>query len=812
MGLSRRAFLQRTGIALSALGLSDVGLSVLAKQYQQVLAHPIRRKLALLVGINQYPESVCDYVAGRGSALNGCLTDVELQRELLIHRFGFQPSDIVTLIDQQATRQAIAETFLTHLTEQVSADDVVVFHFSGLGSRVKLDANSDRVQKSLVPIDGVLPTEESPAIHDLLLETLSLLVRSLPTSRVTTILDLSYVDPTKDPTEAIQTNLRVRARPSTPSGQLNLAELTLQEQLLSQLQISRETFVNRGWGQLPGVVLAAAQDQQGAIEARWSGFSAGLFTYALTQQLWQTTPATTLRVSLGRVTERVNQITGEEQQPHASGIKKQESTAYHLTPPTTGADGVITAIDEVDKTLTLWLGGLPEAVVGYYDNAVLAVEPFDQPQGNLSLVNLSAQQSVRDTFRESDPSVVLKATFEANSTTDSETASKVALVQVRSREGLVLKARSLDPTLTMPLVGQFVRETVRVLPRNINLSVALDSTLERIERVDATSAFASISRVSTVAAAEQPVDYLFGRVAPHIQTVAALTANSEDSLSGVVPPNEVPRKEKYGLFNVGRVALPNTLIQGEEAVKTAINRLAPQLRSLLAMKLLRLITNMGSSRLGVRATLEMTSPQERLIAQQETSRAPWALPRSQSAQFLTTDGEIPRIAIGSQIRYRLHNYSDRPVYFTLLGADTRNQAIALYPVLTDTLPQIMSQNEIAPGETLLLPLVPPAPTWVINGPTGLAEAHLVFSRSPLTQCFTALDQAVGSTNTAYRVGNLPNALDVVQALLQDLHQASAVLQSNSPDEGIVPTDVASDAYQLNVDAWASLSFIYQVMA
>ena len=68
MGLTRRDFLQRSGRAIAALGLSEAGLAALVDRYGQALAAPTRRKLALLVGINQYPESVCDFAA-KGSAL-----------------------------------------------------------------------------------------------------------------------------------------------------------------------------------------------------------------------------------------------------------------------------------------------------------------------------------------------------------------------------------------------------------------------------------------------------------------------------------------------------------------------------------------------------------------------------------------------------------------------------------------------------------------------------------------------------------------------------------------------------------------------
>lgn len=168
MGLDRRTFLQQAGLTLFTWGATEAGISVLAnneplaasiKNYQQTLAQPTNRKLALLVGINRYPHH---------DDLAGCLMDVELQRELLIHRFGFNPSDILVLSDRQATRANIETAFVEHLTEQAQPDDVVLFHFSGYGSQIKMPLVSDiqagketddsvafRLENSFVPVDGL---------------------------------------------------------------------------------------------------------------------------------------------------------------------------------------------------------------------------------------------------------------------------------------------------------------------------------------------------------------------------------------------------------------------------------------------------------------------------------------------------------------------------------------------------------------------------------------------------------------------------------------------------------------------------------
>ncbi|MBD1871596.1 caspase family protein [Leptolyngbya sp. FACHB-671] len=786
MGLKRRAFLQQAGLTLFALGSSEAALSLVIDRYQQALAQPTNRKLALLVGINQYPEQVSDRST---YALNGCITDVQLQRELLIHRFGFQPSDILTLTDQQVTREAIEAAFLTHLTEQARPGDVVLFHFSGFGSQIKLGENGELVQNSLVPVDGVLPTEESPYINDLPEETLGLLLRSLSTEQVTAVLDTSYADPNR----AIQGNLRVRSRPTTPNGWLAPAELEFQAQLRGRVRISQEQSQSQ-WrtGQLPGIVLMATGPNQVAAEGQWNGFSAGLFTYALTQHLWGATPASTLQLTLGLTAGSVEQLVGKEQQPYVLGQKSQNpslSPYYLKSDATTTADGVVTAIEEDGKTVRLWLAGLPAAVLeNYGQNSLLSLVPSNaQPGEKIQLLE----------------SVV--ADVETTSSADKQ------LLQIRSREGISVRARISAASSTMPLqVGQLVQESVRVLPRNINLTVALDSSLERIERVDATSAFATIPRVTAIAAGEQSADYVFGKTQLGAPTLAAsLTASSLEAgdLEPRQPVNgDLPApKSSYGLFHLGRSALLNTLSKEEEAVKTAVNRITPQLHTLLAAKLLRLTSNAESSRLGVRATLEMTAPQERIVMQQETPRAPWAAPASRLAGLFVGDGKLPTLPINSRLQYRLCNYSDRPVYFILLGLDSSGNAIALFPTPTSEnsldFEAAPADSLLSPGEILLIPQSTPS-DWTLQGPPGVVENYVIFSHTPLTHTYSALEISMRSKGDARRVSTLANPLEVAQATLRDLNQASLVANSR--------TDVPPDTYTLNCNNWATLNFVYQV--
>ncbi|NEP52916.1 MAG: peptidase C14, partial [Moorea sp. SIO3C2] len=361
MGLNRRTFLQKASLGLATLGVSETILSLLGNsglavpgidRYFQVLAQPLGRKLALLVGINKYPRS---------TLLDGCVTDVELQQELLIHRFGFNPKDILILNDHQATRENIETAFIEHLTEQAKPGDVVVFHFSGFGSQVKLSPGyqtdkSVALQNSLVPVDGSLSKKKPKVANDLLEETLVLLLRSLATDQVTTVLDTSHTVADS----LLQGNIKVRSSTNPPAKEASRDELAFQEQLRRRIQDSGQGIVNQqsvsvvpgSMNPMPGLVLTAAEPNQIAIEAKWNGFSAGLFTYALTQYLWQAIPTTTSQVSLTHAGLMVNQLTGTQQQPRLQGQSSLEPIPTYYLPldPSMGADGVVTAVEDNGQT------------------------------------------------------------------------------------------------------------------------------------------------------------------------------------------------------------------------------------------------------------------------------------------------------------------------------------------------------------------------------------------------------------------------------------------------------------------------------
>ena len=105
--------------------------------------------LALLVGINKYKHF---------PNLRGAVNDVENIKRLLVEKFDF-PDDgvhIKILTDEKATRKAILEGIENHLIAQADPDTIVVFHYSGHGSKV-LDTTGDELDgydETIVPYDS----------------------------------------------------------------------------------------------------------------------------------------------------------------------------------------------------------------------------------------------------------------------------------------------------------------------------------------------------------------------------------------------------------------------------------------------------------------------------------------------------------------------------------------------------------------------------------------------------------------------------------------------------------------------------------
>ncbi|MCT7951914.1 caspase family protein [Ancylothrix sp. C2] len=718
MALKRREFLERAGWALAGLGFGGAVWDCAETRFVKALAETPKRKLALLVGVNQY--------GGGSLPLLGCLTDVELQRELLLYRFGFQNADILTLTDSQATAANIRAAFIDHLVEQARPGDAVVFHFSGYGRRMEIggDDLGWAESSSLVPVDGVISAAPNGVINDLSVKDLFLLLRSLSAENVLAVLDTSYVYPGS----SLQGSLRVRSLPAVPVWKMGAQEEGWIEPLKAKLANA---------GDLKGKkdVLMGARPEQVAGEMQWSGFSAGVFTYALTQTLWQTTPASRLTFILNQAACTVERLTGidiPQLENLALEEKGEEVLRSFLGGENQGADGVCTAWDAESKTAQLWLGGLPAQVLDCYGaNSIL-----------------------------------------------SAVGATPAWMVVRSRSGLMATAQVLAGGGELS-TGQFVREAVRVVPRNVSLTVGLDSSLERIERVDATSAFSAIPNVSPVAAGSFAADCLFGRLRETLIAQAGAAA---------LPA----AKTSYGLFSLAQNIIPNTVGEGGEAVKSAVRRLAPHLHILLAAKLWRLTANESSSLLACRAALELVEDNQSLVLQERGTL------QGEGSGGLKEKAALV-LPAGSRIQYRLHNESESDIYYVLLGMDNRGRAFA--SAVYD--PGDGESGVVRPGESMTIPSESSGGPFLLRGAGGLAEAQLICCREPLTKTLAGLAAVMSAKADGQPVSVLANPMPVAMALLQDLHDSSVA--------GVAEMGVLTDGFALDMRVWATLSFFYRVV-
>ncbi|NET10207.1 MAG: caspase family protein, partial [Symploca sp. SIO2B6] len=551
--LKRRHFFQLAGSTAASIGLSQSNLlGYIMRQgdrYGRILAQDTPRKLALLVGINEYDVNF------NWRPLRGCVNDVRMQEELLVHRFGFNRNDIVTLTDADATRTNLIKTFEEHLIQQAKPGDVVVFHYSGHGSRV-VDPNPlshDPFNSTFVTIDSPLPNNFGHArveVNDIMGQTLFLMMLALQTEQVTAVLDSCHSGGGK------RGVLTVRSRDGAdifadvhPSA----VELETQERLRSQLGLSWEDIRNlREQGIAKGVAIASARRDQLASDASFNGFYAGAFTYLMTQYLWQQTGNESVEATvsnISRITRTfakdmsriVQEPEFEENRPSAL----EDSPIYFIPRQTPSAEAVVLG-QKANGNVDIWLGGLsPNSVETVNEAIFTAMDEAGNEQGQL---------------------------------------------QVISRDGLTAEAQILGSTRSTPRPGLLLQEEIAGVPEDLTLRIGLDPSLGS-EMAIAQQALAMLPRLEVKQIETGEVDYLFGR----------MTADYQTQQSPLQP--EIPLVGSIGLFRPGQDVLQGSFREPEESVTDAVNRLQSKFSVLLASRLLKILVNPSTSQVNVVASM-----------------------------------------------------------------------------------------------------------------------------------------------------------------------------------------------------------------
>lgn len=722
--IQRRRFLQLAGSTLGTIGLSQLDLFRQVQRYNRVLAQPTRRKLALLIGINEYPVPI--------SSLRGCLTDVEMQYELLVHRYGFAPQDILIVSDPNLslpdqspvsppTRQNILDAFETHLIQQAKPDDVIVFHYSGHGSYVRDDngiPEFNGYNGTIVPTDGRLPGTEG--VNDIMGKTLFLLSLALPTDYLTLILDSCHAG------GGIRGNTTIRAL-NAADAQPSAAELEYQAQWMARLnldEIKLRTMRQRGVAK--GVAIGTTQIGQFAAEVPFDGFRAGAFTYLLTRYLWQLPIEQSLSsvfVNLARSTRDVANSSGTLQDPvyETGGDRDWDSQPmYLLGPVRPPAEAVLRS--RQGEQVSFWLGGL-------------------------SANKLSAQQAV---FSLMD-----------------DQGNPLGEVIQTERRGLVGYGVLQTSVRANGQPGQLLREQLRTVSTNVTLRIGVTDSLMNSSTI-ALSILNSIPRIEGVLVTQdRPMDYLLGRFN---QSAQNQTRQRNATLSA--PLNSI------GLLTPNLTPVPGSFGGATEALEQAIERLRPRLKMLLAGKMLSQLINGSTSNLNVQIDVLMMGSSTILA-----SASSYSVIASGEGEPVTAS--TARVEAGTEIQVQVQNREPRHLYVSILVIGSTGEMTILHPVLWDA-PEEAAR--IPAGQTIRVPDPDHGQdqfSFVVQGPTGFFELLVLTSVEPLRDALRSLQAIARSRGT--RSGNplafaegLRSAnesedapVEVVDALLGDLDRGAS---------------------------------------
>ena len=703
--MKRRHFLEFAGSALTAIGISQLDIIGQGDKYTKVLAQNTGRKLALLVGINEYSNGI--------SPLDGCVNDVLLQKELLTYRFGFNPKDIVTVTDSQATRQGILSAFEEHLIKQAKPGDTVVFHFSGHGGQV-LDPDKDSpdgLNSTLIPIDS--DASFGGEVEDIMGHTLFLLMYALKTDNVTFVLDSCHSGGAK------RGNFVVRSRSGSKKLQISPKEIEYQGSLLKRLNLSPQEFIRlRRQNIAKGVVIASAKREQLAVDASFDDFSAGAFTYLFTQYLWQqpqNQSAQRIIVDVSRSTNIYSERKGYNQIPEIETNTIATNPPLYFTPFNTNyAEAVVTKMN--GNQVELWLGGVDSQSLQAFEKDAVFTVADGKGRG---------------------------------------------LVKLESRQGLVGKGRLIKDTQLKP--GTLLQERIRGIPANIQLNIGLDDALDGNSLNQARQAFQGINRVSALPLREREVQYIFG----------AMTKARYQELQKNRIPN-LPPVGSFGLFLATLDEIvPKSFGNSGETVTAAIKRLTPKFKSLLAARVVKqMLGNTNTSKIKVTASMNIAGTQK-VISETFPVRG-FNKGTNQTApvkQPVITENAIPKLPIGTKVAFELENLESQPLYVSILVIDASGEMAVIFP---NDWGVSVDSALIKAGEKRTIPSQNDGFQLTVGEPFGMTEALIIASTNPLRTSLKALKEIAkrGGKTRGPIAPNEDEFLDVTDKLLDDLDAAT----------------------------------------
>jgi hypothetical protein len=552
-------------------------------------------------------------------------------------------------------------------------------------------------------------------------KTLFLLMQALPTEIVTVILDSCHSG------GGTRGNLRVRAIPSRVDGNGSALpseqELQYQEKWLSRLDLTRDKLQElRSQGIAKGVALGSARADQLATDAPFSGFHAGAFSYLLTQYLWQQTAAQPLKqvfVNLARRTKDVANASHIPQEPvyqtkPDSNLENQP--LYLLKPNTPSAEAMVRQVqgDQVE----FWLGGISSQSINAFQEG--------------ALFNL----------------------IDAN-------GKKLGEVAQTARSGLVGYGTIQQG---QPQPGMLMREQIRSVPADLSLRVGLDASLGEA-RAQVRKALQSVNRVEVKDAdGDSPADYLLGRA-----TESVLSQAPQSRAVAAIPVGSL------GLFTAGLSPVSDSFGRVGENPASAVNRLRPRMKMLLAGKILGSILEGEASEVKVAATVEPVGGR----GQGDTFGSRGAREADLISQSIDTANS--KFNAGTNIQVRIQNEENQNLYIAVLVIASNGTIVVLHPTTWDA-PETASL--VGAKESIIVPKRTGNPEedfqFTVQGPSGFFELLVLASTEPLRDALKGLQQIARSRgiksgnplalDARSRSSEEPDQVTVMGGLLGDLNR------------------------------------------
>jgi Caspase domain len=249
-----------------------------------------RNIYALLVGIDEYPSPV--------SSLQGCVNDITAIKEYLEGRVDNDEYQLhlLTLLNQDATRQAIINAFRQHLC-QASSEDIVFFYYAGHGSQEEApeefwSIEPDRMNETLVCYDS-----RSAWSWDLADKELAKLIAEIAQKKpqITIIMDCCHSS--SGTRGDLESDTAVRLAPidrrKRPLNSFIFSNKDT-EQLSTERSLAKNTT---GWTfpRAKHIFLAACRDCETAKEYNGGGQHRGAFSYFLLDTLKKANGSLTYR-------------------------------------------------------------------------------------------------------------------------------------------------------------------------------------------------------------------------------------------------------------------------------------------------------------------------------------------------------------------------------------------------------------------------------------------------------------------------------------------------------------------------------------